>query len=83
MEQNWATGEKFIGAAFVNVPSMRYLPSGFCRDLEFRMTEQNIIVNSSGSLGSRVNRLDIFNWWSLGKKSVGENFYIIHKFRIT
>ena len=78
MERNWATGAKFIGAAFVHVPSMRYPPSvlsGY-----FRMTEQNIVVNR---IGSRVNRLDIFNRWLMEKKSVGENVYTTRIFRIT
>ena len=76
MERNWATGEKFIGAAFVNVPSIRYPPfSG-----RFRINEPNIVVNT---IGSRVNGLDVFNRWSTEKKSVGENFYTIRIFRIT
>ena len=78
MERNWATGAKFIGAAFVHVPSMRYPPSVFSG--YFRMTEQNIVVNR---IGSRVNRLDIFNRWSLGKNSVGENYYTIRMSTIT
>ena len=77
MERNWATGEKFIGAAFVNVPSMRYPPPGFYG--YFRMTEQYIV----NKIGSRVNRLDVFNRCSMGKNSVGENYYTIRMSTIT